>query len=442
MDHCAASYDVRFSVEISPEFARSSEPDGVADDQRDKMSDMRHTSAPLPANETQRLDALRRYGILDTAIERGFEDLTELAAFICGTPISTVTFIDEHRQWFKSHRGLDDQETPRDQAFCAHAILQSSVLIVPDATLDDRFAENPLVTGNPHIRFYAGAPLVTSEGFGLGTLCVIDRVPRTLTEAQQEALRALSRQAMVLLELRKALGDLYAAYRELQALEQAKGDFVTMVSRQLGTPLQSIGNRLAEVLADPKALTGEGPRRTVRQALATSRQLETLSKEVADFSGAEVGTLALRRTVNDVHELVASACEAVRLAPRGGGGLAVQVDDDVGMLVVDAERMVDALVNLLQVALTHAALSQPVCIDVRATPEGVAIVIRAAGPGMSPHDLARLFDPLSGGAGRRRRGAGLGLAIAKAVIEQHRGTVTVEAEVGEGLTFRLTLPHQ
>ena len=118
------------------------------------MSDMRDTPAPLAANETQRLDALRRYDILDTAIERGFEDLTELAAFICGTPISTVTFIDEHRQWFKSHRGLDDQETPRDQAFCAHAILQSGVLIVPDATLDDRFAENPLVTGDPHIRFY------------------------------------------------------------------------------------------------------------------------------------------------------------------------------------------------------------------------------------------------------------------------------------------------
>ena len=403
---------------------------------------MRDTPAPLAANETQRLDALRRYDILDTAIERGFEDLTELAAFICGTPISTVTFIDEHRQWFKSHRGLDDHETPRDQAFCAHAILQSGVLIVPDATLDDRFAENPLVTGDPHIRFYAGAPLITSEGFGLGTLCVIDRVPRTLTADQQEALRALSRRAMVQLELRKALGDLYAAYKVLQALEEAKGDFVTMVSRQVRAPLRSIGDQLAELLADPTALTGDGPRRTVRQALATSRQLEAISEEVADFSGAEVGTLALRRTVNDVHDLVMSACEAVRLAPRGVGGLDAQVDDDAGMVVVDAERIVEALVNLLQVALAHAALSQPVCIDARASPEGVVIVIRAAGPGMSPHDLARLFDPLSGGADRRRRGAGLGLAITKAVIEQHRGTVTVEAEVGEGLTFRLTLPHQ
>ncbi len=161
--------------------------------------------APLPSDEAARLDALRSFAVLDTAPESAFDDLTRLAAHVCGTPIALVSLIDDCRQWFKSRYGLAAAETPRDIAFCTHAILDDGLFEVPDAAADERFRDNPLVTGEPRIRFYAGMPLVTPEGHALGTLCVIDRVHRTLTDGQRDALRVLARQVVAQLLLRQQL---------------------------------------------------------------------------------------------------------------------------------------------------------------------------------------------------------------------------------------------
>lgn len=169
--------------------------------------------------EAARLAALHRYNILDTSPEAGFDDLTALVSLICGTPIALLTLLDEGRQWFKSRRGISQRETPRGISFCAHAIKQPELMIVEDTQLDPRFKDNPLVLGDPRVRFYAGAPLITPDGYALGTLCAVDRVPRTLDASQREALSALARQAVVLLEQRRAMAELAEALERVRTLE-------------------------------------------------------------------------------------------------------------------------------------------------------------------------------------------------------------------------------
>jgi PAS domain S-box-containing protein len=181
-----------------------------------------------PENETARLDALQRYAILDTLPEQEFEDLSRLAALICGTPIAMVSLVDADRQWFKSKVGLDASETPRDIAFCAHAILQPDVMVVPDALADERFRNNPLVTGEPHVRFYAGTPLITQEGYALGTLCVMDRVPRNMSPEQKDALKALGNLVVTQLELRRSVADLSKAIRERRLTEEELDQLFTL----------------------------------------------------------------------------------------------------------------------------------------------------------------------------------------------------------------------
>ena len=179
---------------------------------------MSNPAFPIPENEDRRLKALADYNIMDSLPEQAYDDFARLASTICNTPIALITLLDDKRQWFKSNIGLDVNETPRSQAFCAHAIMNTNeVMIIEDAATDERFASNPLVTADPNIRFYAGAPLVTPTGEALGTICVIDREPRKISENQLEALQILSREIIVQLELRKSIAAL-----EQTVLEQVK----------------------------------------------------------------------------------------------------------------------------------------------------------------------------------------------------------------------------
>ncbi len=236
--------------------------------------------APLPDKEAHRIETLLQYKILDTPPEAAFDDLTRLASYICQTPIALISLIDTNRQWFKSNVGLDALETHRDFAFCAHAILQPDVLVVPDATDDERFATNPLVTSDPNIRFYAGVPLTNSEGYTLGTLCVLDYVPRELTPDQIEALRTLGRQVIKQLELRRNLANLVLVTNKGKQAQRVRKQFFKKIAAGFG--LASAILVLIGVVSYQNTRVTNNNRSIVKNTFKKVNSLEKLLSHIKD----------------------------------------------------------------------------------------------------------------------------------------------------------------
>lgn len=272
-------------------------------------------------DEADRVAALHAYGILDTAPEAAFDDFVTIAAHVCGTPIAVVNLIDRSRQWFKAERGLGVRETPLDISICAHAILQRGLFVVPDTTKDPRFACNPLVTGEPHLRFYGGALLETEDGLPLGTMCVLDYEPRSdgLTEQQQHVLQALARQVMAQLELRRALAaraeteaELRAAHRQVEetlnaALAQ-KDLLMLEAHHRVKNSLQMVHNLLqlqSRTAVDPETA------RQLALGAARVRTFGTLHEHLYQTASGHMMDVApyLQRLVGELRDGLASTLE-------------------------------------------------------------------------------------------------------------------------------------
>ena len=380
--------------------------------------------APLPANETQRLDALRGYKILDTRREDAFDDLTRIASQICGTPMAIVSLVDKDRQWFKSEVGLGATETPRDLAFCAHAILQDRVFEVPDAHRDMRFHDNALVTGAPHLRFYAGAPLQTPEGHALGTLCVLDRVPRNLTPEQKDALAALARQAVGQLELRKALQDAERTARYRSRL-------MAVMGHDLKQPVNVINMCL--MLLEPQIKDEEG-----EQTLAYARAaIKTLSTELDSLAQASrLDQESVRITKLPIQRVFDNIRDNWGLRARSKGlDLKVMKSD---VVIESDEKLLGTIIgNLVGNAIKYTEKGG-ILVGLRRRGDGYRIEVWDTGVGIPEAQREKIFESFSQ-LDSQSEGLGLGLAIVRRTADLLGCEITVESRLRKGSCFSVAL---
>ena len=406
--------------------------------------------APLPQNESQRLETLRRYDVLDTLPEQAYDDITLLASRICGTPVAAVSLVDADRQWFKSEVGLDATETPRDIAFCAHAILNpGEILEVPDATVDPRFAHNPLVLKDPRIRFYAGAPLVTPDEMPLGTLCVIDRTPRELTDEQREALAALSRQVMGQLELRRHVSRLERQTRQLEKarLEQLelKDRLLRHVSHELRTPLAALHQFLSLVIDDVGDAAEQ--RQYLELAFKSTNQLKGMIGDLLEVARTQTGKLRVDPRLLCPASLIEGVTETAREALAGEGlSIHAEIASELPNVLADEGRAHQVLQNLVENAKKFTpdggSIVVSACLDPD-EPDFVRCSVADSGCGIAEESLDAIFEQFhqeSNQHANSREGLGIGLAICHSLVTRMGGRIWVESKLGAGSTFHFTLP--
>lgn len=397
------------------------------------------TPAPFPDNEEERQRWLDELRILDTLEEQAYDDLTFLAARICQTPIALVSLVDRDRQWFKSHHGLGVRETPRELAFCAHAILDDRPLVVENSLKDERFRDNPLVVGEPHVKFYAGAPLILRNNIRIGTLCVIDNHARPLNEMQRQALEAIARQAVSQLELRLQL-------QELSRLDHTKDEFVSMVNHELRTPLTSINGALSLLR---NKVAGELPPQAMQlvdMAYRNGERLLNIVNDILDVSKLEAGQMEMHMGPIDLGAFLQRAIELNRTYCEGYGchlELHATNGGTPQRVTGDEQRLLQVMSNLISNAakFTHAGDT----IEVSFCRKGdlAQVSVRDHGPGIpreKQKDLFTKFKQLSHESNAKAPGTGLGLSICKLIVEQHGGAITCDSVAGDHTTFRFTLP--
>jgi len=394
------------------------------------------THIDISVREQHRLAALARYQIVDTLPELTYDDIALLAAEICEVPISLISLVEKDRQWFKSVVGLEVNETSRAVSFCAHALNGEGVLQVQDSLQDERFARNELVLGDPGIRFYAGAPLRTPDGYTLGTLCVIDRVPRTLSPRKLRALEALARQVMIQLELRLKAIEVDKASTALRQTEKlaAVGRLASAISHEINNPLQSVTNLL--YMAENSS-TGEQTRSYVAQAQEElSRVTQVVTQTLRFHKQSEFPVpIALNEIVDNVVLLFRARFLRKRITMHRRNRSTTQ-------LVCYAADLRQVIANLVSNAMDAAEGDASIFVRVQDVGLCVVLTIADTGSGMSEETQRRLFEAFYTTKGVV--GTGLGLWVSKGILDKHQARTSVRSSQRpgkSGTVFRISFPR-
>ncbi|MGM4917950.1 ATP-binding protein [Tardiphaga sp. 813_E8_N1_3] len=383
--------------------------------------------ARLHPNEAERLKALRSYGILDTAFEPSFDDITKIASYVCQTPISIISLVDDGRQWFKSEIGLGVRQTPMDQSICAHAILEHSFLEVEDVTGDPRFNCNPLVTGEPHVRFYAGALLRTPDGLPLGTVCVLDDKPRVLSTEQREVLAALARQVMAQMEFRRALHLSDRLQRNISRLMAVAGHDLKQPLQVMIMAIDRIRNKL----------TDEKDRERLGYAIDAGMRMAEELDRLAETSvmDAGFGIPNLRSfPISDVFESIIANWRLHADAK----GLDLVVIPSKAQVVSDPGMLRAILGNLVGNAIKYTDHGR-VLVGCRKHGNALTIEVLDSGTGIPAEQLSAIFDAFHQ-INPASEGLGLGLSIVRRTAEALGHVIEVKSDLTHGSHFTVKVP--
>ncbi len=395
--------------------------------------------APKPKNEKQRIEALNSYNILDSLPEKEYDDITQLASFICDTPIALISLVDNDRQWFKSKTGLEVTETSRDLAFCAHAILEpDKILIVDNADTDERFIDNPLVTAAPNVKFYAGCPLNTPSGHSLGTLCVIDTIARKITSRQEKTLKILADNIVNLLELRKAkekqkqlIGKLYSSNKELE-------QFAYVASHDLQEPLRVISSYVQLLSKRYKGKLDSNADKYIDYTVDGCSRMQALIEGLLKFSRIETNKNEMKWHCS--HKILTGVMQDLQI--RATERNAKVTWDELPFLYVDASQMSIVFQNLIKNGIKYNKNDSPeIKIHAEKANDMWVFKVRDNGIGVDEkfHDsIFKIFKRLHSFS--EYTGTGIGLSICKKIIERHEGEISIESKPNEGSTFVFTLP--
>lgn len=402
-----------------------------------KMIEAGWIAAESSENERERLASLRSYQILDTDPTPNFDRLTALLKKLLNVEFALVSLVDEKRQWFKSACGIDASETPRQEAFCAHAILEKSVLVVLDALQDARFKNNPLVKTDPHIRFYAGYPLINSEGHVLGTLCAIGTKSRDSFEDDHfEVLETLAKTVMDELELhRHAI--------ELKKMVEQRSLYVAQMSHEIRTPLNGVlgmASLLGEELTKPEQVE------KLNVLENSAKILTSMVNNILDFSKIEAGEVELDCAAVNLIDLVRSSCSVLEMSAREKGiEIVLEASQQLPTSVLlDEVKIRQILLNLLSNAIKFTETGMvSVFLEYERENSLALLKVKDTGIGIEKEKLKRVFEPFAqAGADivRKYGGTGLGLHIVKEFVDAMGGTIDVRSELGTGSEFRLAIP--